>query len=696
MRVININGKAEKRKRLPFGYEDPSCPERTLGATDRYLTRNGSPWFPVMGEFHFSRFRREFWEEEIEKMKAGEVQILATYVFWIHHEEKEDQWNFEGQRDLRRFLEVCEKCRMPVLLRIGPWSHGECRNGGFPDWLIQKAGIEVRTDQPLYLSYVRRFFEKIYEQTDGFLWKQGGPVLGIQVENEYGHCGGLTGEAGIRHMKTIKHLAEEAGFRVPYYTATGWGGAIVPEGEMLPVLGGYCDAPWEQHLHEMPLNANYLFSHSKDDGNIGTDLQKEREQEFTYDVEAYPYLTAELGGGVQPTMHRRPIADKRDTCAMALCKLGSGANLLGYYMYHGGTNPKGEYSTLQESKETGYLNDLPVYSYDFQAPIGEYGRIHEVFYHLRPYHLMLKEFGSRMAETTFVLPDWSARRPEDLTGIRAAVRHDATTGSGFLFWNHYQRHAVLEEHLQEEIVVKTKKREIPFPKMDLKNGMYGCFPYQFSWGELLVESANAQLLCGLKDRLVFFADDPETVEYRVRGDRSKIITLSREQAEHAWKIHDRLFLADGCICQDGEGYDLITFCPEGRIRCIPEGEIGYQCEEKHARVVIRNVVTDPEYTDYELTIQYPDMAFPENYWLGIDFDGDRAEIRINGEMIGDWFYTGMEWQIGLKYFDWPKQMTVRIYPVREAVYLEKKPEKSCEIRKMDIQTEYRVGLGKLN
>ena len=96
MRVININGTAEKRKRLPFGYEDSSCPERTLGATDRYLTRNGIPWFPVMGEFHFSRFRREFWEEEIEKMKAGEVQILATYVFWIHHEEKEGQWNFEG------------------------------------------------------------------------------------------------------------------------------------------------------------------------------------------------------------------------------------------------------------------------------------------------------------------------------------------------------------------------------------------------------------------------------------------------------------------------------------------------------------------------------------------------------------------------------------------------------------------------
>ena len=152
------------------------------------------------------------------------------------------------------------------------------------------------------------------------------------------------------------------------------------------------------------MNANYLFSHNKDDGSIGSDLQKEREQEFTYDTEKYPYFTAELGGGVQVTMHRRPVVDKKDTCAMVICKLGSGANLLGYYMYHGGTNPKGRYSTLQESKDTGYLNDLPVYSYDFQAPVGEYGRIHDVFYHLRPYHLMLKEFGSMMAETEFILP----------------------------------------------------------------------------------------------------------------------------------------------------------------------------------------------------------------------------------------------------------------------------------------------------
>ena len=685
-----------KRKKLPFGYDDPSCPERTLGATDRYLTRNGRPWIPVMGEFHFSRFRSEFWEEEIEKMKAGEVQILATYVFWIHHEEKEGEWNFEGQRNLREFLEICRKCEMPVFLRIGPWSHGECRNGGFPDWLIQKEGIEVRTDQPLYLSYVKWFFEKIYGQTDGFLWKQGGPVLGIQVENEYGHCGGLTGEAGVRHMKTIKQLAKEAWFRVPYYTATGWGGAIVPKGEMLPVLGGYCDAPWEQHIHEMPLNANYLFSHNKDDGSIGSDLQKEREQEFTYDTEKYPYFTAELGGGVQVTMHRRPVVDKKDTCAMVICKLGSGANLLGYYMYHGGTNPKGKYSTLQESKDTGYLNDLPVYSYDFQAPVGEYGRIHDVFYHLRPYHLMLKEFGSMMAETEFILPEWSAGRPEDLTSVRAALRHDEKTGSGFLFWNQYQRHAVLEEHPGEKIVVETEGKKISFPAMDLENGTYGCCPYHLSWGSLLVEISNAQLLCTLGERLVFFADDVSKVRHQIRGDESKIITLSREQAEHAWKINGKLYLAEGCICRAGDKYDLLTYSPDGQICCLPsEEKISYRCEEKHSGAEISRITEGQNYTEYEMNIQYPDKDFPENYWLIIGFDGDRAELWMDGELCGDWFYTGNDWQIGLKYFDWPKQMTIRIYPVREHVYVEKKPEQRCGIRKIHVQTEYRISLGTL-
>ena len=91
---------------------------------------------------------------------------------------------------------------MKVWLRIGPWAHGECRNGGFPDWLVEKekrGKLSLRTDDPQYLKYVDLFFTKIAEQADGYMHKDDGPVIGIQIENEYGHAGGLpTGKRAWR------------------------------------------------------------------------------------------------------------------------------------------------------------------------------------------------------------------------------------------------------------------------------------------------------------------------------------------------------------------------------------------------------------------------------------------------------------------------------------------------------------------
>ena len=107
----------------------------TIGVTSRYLTRDGKPWLAVMGEFHFSRYPRAGWEDEILKMKAGGVEVVAAYVIWIHHEEIEGRFDWTGSRDLRAFVELCAKHGMYVYPRIGPWSHAEVRNGGFPDWL---------------------------------------------------------------------------------------------------------------------------------------------------------------------------------------------------------------------------------------------------------------------------------------------------------------------------------------------------------------------------------------------------------------------------------------------------------------------------------------------------------------------------------------------------------------------------------
>ena len=116
-------------------------------------------------------------------MKANGINIIATYVFWIHHEEIEGEWDWSGDKNLRYFIELCGKHDIHVFTRIGPFAHGECRNGGFPDWLWGKSYL--RTNDPVYFSYVRKFYSQISNQLQGLLYKDGGPVIGIQLENEY-------------------------------------------------------------------------------------------------------------------------------------------------------------------------------------------------------------------------------------------------------------------------------------------------------------------------------------------------------------------------------------------------------------------------------------------------------------------------------------------------------------------------------
>ncbi len=370
------------------------------------LRKNGKRFLPVMGEFHFSRYESEDWEEELLKIKAGGVTIVATYVLWIHHEERQGEWDFSGCRNLRKFLELCRKTGLQVWLRIGPWAHGECRNGGFPDWVVRDTTWKVRTNDPAYLKLVETFYRRIGEQAKGMMCRDGGPVIGIQLENEYGHCGGPSDrEEGMAHMRTLKRMALDAGLEAPYYTATGWGGAYVVEGETLPVMGGYVDAPWAEHTDQMPASENFIFSNFKQDRNIGSDWKVTQEDGFTFDPSQNPYLTAELGGGLQVTAHRRTWPSPEDIEAQSVCMLGSGANLLGYYMYHGGINPDGKYSTLQESRATGYANDLPVKSYDFQTCIRESGEIGASFGRLKKIHLMLQDFGESLAGARTFFPE---------------------------------------------------------------------------------------------------------------------------------------------------------------------------------------------------------------------------------------------------------------------------------------------------
>ena len=109
-----------------------------IEVNSRYFLKNGNPFIPVMGEIHFSRVAPENWERELAKMKSGGITVVSTYLFWIYHEETEGVFDFSDGLDIRQFVQLCKKTGLDVILRIGPWAHGECRNGGFPDWLLKK------------------------------------------------------------------------------------------------------------------------------------------------------------------------------------------------------------------------------------------------------------------------------------------------------------------------------------------------------------------------------------------------------------------------------------------------------------------------------------------------------------------------------------------------------------------------------
>jgi hypothetical protein len=583
---------------FPVGGRSPDG--RVLSADSRTLTLDGRPWFPVMGEFHFSRYPAEEWGPELLKMKAGGVGIVSTYVFWIHHEETEGRFDWAGQRDLRRFVQLCARDGLLVWVRIGPWAHGEVRNGGFPDWLVEKVA-HPRSNDPRYLAYVDRYFGEIGRQLSGLFWKDGGPIVGVQIENEYHPRTG-----GIEHMNTLLGLARKNGIDAPFVSATGWDRAAVPPTGFLPVFGGYTDQFWSSSLRELPPSPNFFFTGVRAEDNVMGDLQP-KSPAANAKYSGYPFLTAEMGAGMAVAYHRRPVMHADDSTAAALVKLGSGIALLGTYMYHGGTNPDGR--TPLEETQAGWngTNDLEAKSYDFQAPLGEFGQARETYRTLKILHLFIADFGSELAPMPAYFPASEPSGLDDASTPRVAARTDGR--SGFVFVNNAERGTPLDSHrnFQVEVGLPSGPVEVPARSTFLPSGAYVIWPFNLDVGGVELRSANAEPLCRLADpdTLVFFAwegIDPQfafdagpgdRIEApgadvdregkltivdgiepgtgvairvaRAKGPETRIVVLTHEQALHLWKARlagrDRLVLTAADASFDGDRIRLASEDP---------------------------------------------------------------------------------------------------------------------------------------
>jgi hypothetical protein len=709
-----------------------------LTINSRSLSLDDKPWFPVMGEFHYSRYPERSWEDEILKMKAGGVQVVATYVFWIHHEEIEGRFDWSGRRDLRRFVALCGQHGLRVWARIGPWAHGEARNGGLPDWLLARG--PTRVNDPAYLEHVRTFYGEIGRQLRGLLWMDGGPVAGVQLENEYNN---RAPNGGAPHLATLKQIALEAGLDVPVYTVTGWDNTVYPPRIVTPVFGGYPDEPWSSSRDELPPDRQGVYQFAPVGGNAGI-LQGATSPSPDVQLARYPRFTAELGAGMQVTYHRRVVTAPEDIAPIAISALGSGVTLLGYYMYHGGINPDGKLTTLQESQATKYPNDVPVKSYDFQAPLGEFGQPTPTYRKLKVIHQFIADFGSELATMPRVLPNVVPVGMEDVTTLRVAARADGHRG--FIFFNNYIRHHPMPPQPGVQVGLKLAGETILIPRSPVTVPSQTSFfwPVNLDLGGVRLRYATAQPLAKLSTTEAeyrFFVRIPEiapefalvasagevttahgemtieqggvvvsslrpssgsALEIRRPGRPPvRIVLLSPEQAENAWKItaggRERMLLTDADVFANGATLHLRsrtspafscamlpaldralsaggTWHSDGRDgvfaryrAAVPRRTLSVRLEQLREPAVVPPVKLGPVPAWRRSAVaQAPeDEAFakaagvwritvPEglrtgvhNVFLVVNYAGDAARLTSGDRLLDDSFYNGSPWWIGL-------------------------------------------------
>ncbi|HWS33392.1 MAG TPA: beta-galactosidase [Actinoplanes sp.] len=675
-----------------------------LSLTNRYLTRDGVPVIPVSGEMHFSRVPRARWAERLRQMKAGGITVVATYLFWLHHQPVRDQApNFDGELDVAAFVDLAVETGLDVVLRIGPWCHGEARNGGFPDW-VQQAPVRHRTDDPDYLTLVEGWFSAIGRAVGPSIHQ----VIGIQLENE------LYDQP--QHLVTLKRLAREAGLSAPLWTATAWGGADLPDEEVLPLYGGYgdgfwvdADAPWDPTFRD-----HYFFSHVWDDAGIGADVRRAQAIEAASGgprtpSDLFPAATCELGGGMATAYHRRPRPEALDVATIAHCKIGNGSAWQGYYMYTGGTNPGRD---LQETHATGYPNDITPLGYDFHAPVGEAGVLAASHAELRRQHAFLAAFGHTLAEMPSSLPAVRPSGVEDSSTLRFALRSDGTSGFLFLAW--HQPHFPLPVHTGARFRVALASGELEFPSqpVDVQPGTLASWPLNLTLGGVTVTYATASALTVLPGdvpTLVLIAEPGIPAEIAVSGDVHTVtpgfaplsldgldvLVLPAESAGSVWVVEDggrRLLLSDDELQWDASGTVFVkggypsgvqvytgrafAAVPMPLPELLPPPTVTVE-EIRPAATTVpvaygkhdgRPSAPSPEVFDelaavHRLTID-PTAALGDSL-LHIRWAGDIGELRVDGTPITDRYWDGAVWTVNLTDIGWTpsSDLTLHLLPL---------------------------------
>ncbi|HEX3730242.1 MAG TPA: beta-galactosidase family protein [Opitutaceae bacterium] len=302
---------------------------------------DGRPFAIHCGEIHFARVPREYWRHRLQMCRAMGLNTVCVYLFWNFHEWDEGRFDWSGQADVAEFCRIAQQEGLRVLLRPGPYSCAEWEMGGLPWWLLRRDGIALRTADPKFLDPARRWLREVGRVLGPLQVTRGGPILMVQVENEYGSFG-----SDPAYMGALRQALLDAGFEVPLFA---------------------CNPP-QDIPHGLRSDLFQVVNFGSDPAQAFAALRRYQPQG--------PLMNGEYYSGwfdLWGRPHRTATSDHGVADLTYMLQRGQSFSI---YMAHGGTT-----FGLWSGADHPFLPDTS--SYDYNAPISEAGWPTEKFWAIR-------------------------------------------------------------------------------------------------------------------------------------------------------------------------------------------------------------------------------------------------------------------------------------------------------------------------
>ncbi|HEY1804417.1 MAG TPA: beta-galactosidase family protein [Terracidiphilus sp.] len=345
--------------------QSPTPATHTLRANGDHFELDGKPFQIISGAIHYARVPRAYWRDRLRKARAMGLNTVETYVFWNLHEPSPGQFDFDGQNDVAEFIREAQQEGLFVILRPGPYVCAEWDFGGYPAWLLKTPGMEVRTSDPAFMAAASRWMHRLGQELAPLQSANGGPIIAVQVENEYGSFG-----SDHNYMEQMHHLLLDSGFdKAMLYTADG--ADELPNGS----------------LPELPAVINF------GSGNAKTEFAKLAKLRPNA-----PRMCGEYWDGWFDhwgEKHHTSDAAAEANELQWMLEQGFSVNL---YMFHGGTS----FGWMNGANIDGGKYGADVTSYDYDVPVSESGELRNKFFLFR--EVISKVTGVKPPEPPAPLP----------------------------------------------------------------------------------------------------------------------------------------------------------------------------------------------------------------------------------------------------------------------------------------------------